>query len=157
MSLRPNRIRFFGVIARNRELSAEHDAAVSISAKLDSGLEFDAADETSEEKRLALAEHANVLIHPKPTTIAGVIALSRYVASLKAWQLSDDEDWHQVFLATLADAIEKNQYSAARLMAELVNGSRRGASVRALPRQRDYRNVEPLSVNRCVVDSSCVR
>ncbi|WP_245509223.1 hypothetical protein [Bradyrhizobium zhanjiangense] len=67
----------FDVIARNREFSAQHDAAVSISAKLAEGPEFDAADEISGERQLALAEHANTLIHSKPTTIAGVIALSR--------------------------------------------------------------------------------
>src|SRR6516225_8319937 len=90
----------FGVIERNRELSEQHDAAAFISAKLEWGPAFDAADEIGREKRLALAEHSNMLILSKPTTIAGVVALSRYVADLREWELPDDQGWHQVFLGT---------------------------------------------------------
>ncbi|MCP3475535.1 hypothetical protein NLM33_35190 [Bradyrhizobium sp. CCGUVB1N3] len=91
----------------HRGLSAQHDAVVSISAKLVEGPEFDAADAISEKARLALEEYADVLIHSKPTTLMGVIALSRYVASLPAWLLSDEYDWHQPFLRTLADALDE--------------------------------------------------
>lgn len=94
------------VIERHRELYAHLDAATAVSAKLLEGPEFDAADEISRDRRLALAEFSNVLIRSKPTTIAGVIALSRYVATLPAWQLSNDENWHQGFLGTLADALD---------------------------------------------------
>ncbi|WP_439372665.1 hypothetical protein [Bradyrhizobium sp. DASA03120] len=97
----------FEVIEHHRGLSAQHDAAVSISAKLVEGPEFDAADAISEKTRLALEEYADVLIHSKPTTLAGVIGLSRYVASLPAWLLSDEYDWHQPFLRMLADALDK--------------------------------------------------
>ncbi|RXH21197.1 hypothetical protein XH94_38105 [Bradyrhizobium zhanjiangense] len=97
----------FVVIERHRELSAHYDAALSVSAKLDGGPEFDAADEISSQRNHALAEHAKVLIRSKPTTIPGVVAFSRYVASLRAWQLSDEEDWHQVFLTVLADAVDE--------------------------------------------------
>ncbi|WP_246783611.1 hypothetical protein [Bradyrhizobium sp. CCBAU 21365] len=69
----------FDVIERHRELSAQHAAAASVSSKLVAGPEFDAADAISEERGLALEEYADVLIHSKPTTLAGVIALSRYV------------------------------------------------------------------------------
>ncbi|WP_271608653.1 hypothetical protein [Bradyrhizobium sp. CCBAU 21359] len=95
----------FVVIERHRELSAHYDAAMSISAKLD-GPEFDAADEISSQRNHALAEHANVLIRSTPTTIAGVIALIRYVSSLREWELPDDDAWYGVFLEGLADAVD---------------------------------------------------
>ncbi|MCP3468066.1 MULTISPECIES: hypothetical protein [unclassified Bradyrhizobium] len=97
----------FDVIEHHRALSAQHDAAASISAKLVEGPEFDVADAISEARRLALAEYADVLIHSKPTTLAGVIALSRYVAGLPPWLLSDEYDWHQPFLRTLAEALDE--------------------------------------------------
>ncbi|MBH5396450.1 hypothetical protein HZZ13_01295 [Bradyrhizobium sp. CNPSo 4010] len=95
----------FVVIERHRELSAHYDAALSVSAKLD-GPEFDAADEISSQRNHALAEHANVLIRSRPTTIAGVIALTRYVGSLREWEVPDDDAWYEIFLEGLADAID---------------------------------------------------
>ncbi|MCA1500243.1 hypothetical protein [Bradyrhizobium sp. NBAIM14] len=95
----------FVVIERHRELSAHYDAALSVSAKLD-GPEFHAAEEISSQRNHALAEHANVLIRSTPTTIAGVIALTRYVGSLREWELPDDDAWYRVFLGGLADAID---------------------------------------------------
>ncbi|WP_245284122.1 hypothetical protein [Bradyrhizobium sp. Cp5.3] len=95
----------FDVIEHHRELSAQYDAVVS--AKLDDGPELGAADAISDERSLALQQYAAVLIRSKPGTLAGVIALSRYVASLPAWLLSDEYDWHQPFLRTLADALGK--------------------------------------------------
>ncbi|MGY4294612.1 hypothetical protein ACVWXN_002707 [Bradyrhizobium sp. i1.4.4] len=97
----------FAVIERHRELTAHYDAAVSVSAKLEEGAEFDAADEISGERSADLRDHANVLVQSKPTTIAGLIALSRYTASLREWQLPDDQGWHKIFLAALADAIDE--------------------------------------------------
>ena len=94
------------MIERHRELSAHYDAALSVSAKLDEGAEFDAADEISSQRSHALAEHANVLIRSTPTTFAGVIALTRYVGSLREWELPDDDAWYRVFLEGLADAID---------------------------------------------------
>jgi len=94
------------VIERHRELLAHYDAALSVSAKLDSGPEFDAADEISCQRNRALAEHGNVLIRSTPTTIAGVIALTRYVGSLQEWDLPDDDAWYRTFLEGLADAID---------------------------------------------------
>ena len=73
----------FTVIERHRELSVLCDEAVSISAKLEDSPEFDAADEIS----------------------AGI----RYVASLGEWQVPTDEDWHQVFLSTLANALDRRR------------------------------------------------
>ncbi|RXH26040.1 hypothetical protein XH84_30755 [Bradyrhizobium nanningense] len=97
----------FVVIERHRELSAHHDAAASVSAKLEDVADFFAADEISGQRNLALSEHANVLIRSKPTTIAGAIALTRYVAGLPEWELPDDDAWHRVFLEGLADAIDE--------------------------------------------------
>ncbi|WP_271553256.1 MULTISPECIES: hypothetical protein [unclassified Bradyrhizobium] len=56
----------FDVIERHRELSVQHAAAVSVSAKLGAGPEFDAADAISEERRLALEEYADVLTPSRP-------------------------------------------------------------------------------------------
>jgi hypothetical protein len=95
------------VIERHRELSVLCDEAVSISAKLEDGPEFDAADEISAGRSDALVEHAAVLIRSEPTTMTGTTALIRYVASLGEWQVPTDEDWHQVFLGTLANARQK--------------------------------------------------
>jgi hypothetical protein len=52
----------FTVIERHRELSGQCSAAVSISAKLVDGPEFDAADQVSAERSDVLIEHAAVLI-----------------------------------------------------------------------------------------------
>lgn len=95
----------FAMIERNRELSAQYDAAASISGKLKEGPEFDAADAMSGETHLALRAHAKVLVQSKPTTIAGMIALSRYVGDLREWQVPDDERWPQIFLGMLADTM----------------------------------------------------
>lgn len=48
-----------------------------------------------------------MLIRSTPTTMAGVIALTRYVAGLREWELPDDDAWHRVFLRGLADAIDE--------------------------------------------------
>ncbi|MDA9451148.1 MULTISPECIES: hypothetical protein [Bradyrhizobium] len=84
----------FVVIERHRELSAHYDAAASLSAD---GAEFAAADEVTGQTNLALTEHANVLIRSKPATITGVIALTRYVAGLREWELPDDDAWYPQF------------------------------------------------------------
>ncbi|MEK9281169.1 hypothetical protein MTR72_16355 [Bradyrhizobium sp. ISRA442] len=96
----------FVVIERHRELSAYYDAALSVSARLEEEAEFNAADEISVQRNQVLAEHADVLIRSTPTTIAGVIALTRYVGSLRDWELPDDDAWYRVFLEGLADAID---------------------------------------------------
>ncbi|MCS3926240.1 hypothetical protein M2175_001271 [Bradyrhizobium elkanii] len=96
----------FVVIERHRELSAHYDAAASVSAKLEDGADFFAADEISGQRNLALTEHANALIRSRPATIAGVVALAKYVAGLREWELPDDDAWHRVFLEGLADAID---------------------------------------------------
>ncbi|UWU86162.1 hypothetical protein N2605_06840 [Bradyrhizobium yuanmingense] len=101
-----NRDLIFVVIERHRELSAHYEAALSVSAKLDEGPEFDAADQISCQRNHALGEQANVLIRSRPTTIAGVIALTRYVGSLREWDLPDDDAWYRIFLEGLADAID---------------------------------------------------
>lgn len=69
------------------------------------GPEFDAAEKVTSERSDALDRHTKVLFHSQPTTIAGVIALTRYVAGLGLGQVPDDVWWPQVFLGILADAI----------------------------------------------------
>ncbi|WFT95080.1 hypothetical protein QA633_43705 [Bradyrhizobium barranii] len=96
----------FVVIAYHRGLSAQYDAATSVSAKLSEGPEFDAADAVSGERSQALHGHAAVLIRSEPTTIAGVNALIHYVAGLRQWEVPADDGWHQVLLGTLATALD---------------------------------------------------
>ena len=110
----------FAAIERHRVLSTEYDSAVAISGNL-GGPEFEAAEEITSVCCDALLEHANKLICSKPTTLAGAIALVRYVASLEEWQEPVDYDqqawedagelrpknWHHTFLDTLADALDK--------------------------------------------------
>jgi hypothetical protein len=105
----------FAVIERHRQLSELFTAAVDVSSRLEGGPEFEAADAISAERNQALMGHADALIRSIPTTMAGVIALARYVASLDEWQTPGDDreiwdepspSWHQVFLNTTATAIE---------------------------------------------------
>ena len=80
----------FATIERHRELSADYTAAVDISSKLEDGPEFEAADEIAGDRCGDLLDHADALIHLEPTTMAGVSALMRYVASLEEWQTPRD-------------------------------------------------------------------
>jgi hypothetical protein len=102
----------FAAIELHRELSAHYDAAVSISGSLPCGPEFEAAEEITAERCYALLDHASALIRSEPTTIAGVIGLTRYVGSLEEWQTPADRSdrweasWHQAFANTLASALE---------------------------------------------------
>ena len=106
----------FATIDRHRELSDRLSAATAVSAKLMDGPEFEAADEISAARAEDLRERADTLLCTEPTTMEGAVALTRYVASLGAWQLPDDDyegefadnpsNWQQVFLETLADALE---------------------------------------------------
>jgi hypothetical protein len=109
----------FAVIERHRELSAQYGAAVHISGDMtsdDPG--FEAAELATQERCDALLDYsADELISLLPTTLAGTVALLRYVAGLKEWQQPADfvawetsngltMDWYQVFLHTLADGVE---------------------------------------------------
>jgi hypothetical protein len=108
----------FVVIDRHRGLSAHFTEAVDISAKLEDGSDFEAADAIASERNQALLDHAEVLIRSEPKTMAGALALTRYVASLEEWQTPADRRetseieasqaaaWHQIFLRTLADALD---------------------------------------------------
>jgi hypothetical protein len=81
--------------------------------------EYDADDEIAAATCDALLDHADELVSAEPATLAGAVALMRYLAELKEWQTprggpweaeGDDigwEGWQQVLLATLADAIDK--------------------------------------------------
>jgi hypothetical protein len=110
--------RMIAVVERHREFSADCDAAVAISARMAvDDPEFEAADAITGERQDRLNDHAAILVRSEPTTLAGVVTLMRYVASLEEWQEPVDQDdsetedavagWHQVLLSTLANAIEK--------------------------------------------------
>lgn len=57
-----------------------------------------AVDDVSAQSSQALQDHAGVLIRSEPTTIAGVRALTSYVAGLRQWEVPADDGWHQVLL-----------------------------------------------------------
>jgi hypothetical protein len=105
----------FATIERHRELSADYTAAVDISSKLEDGPEFEAADAIAGDRCGDLLDHADALIHLEPTTMAGVIALMRYVASLEEWQTPRDSDefdgqppdWDKAFYTTVANALDR--------------------------------------------------
>ena len=105
----------FAAIERHRELSADYTAAVDISSKLEDGPEFEAADAIAGDRCGDLLDHADALIHLEPTTMAGVIALMRYVASLEEWQTPRDSDefdgqppdWGKAFCTTVANALDR--------------------------------------------------
>jgi hypothetical protein len=104
----------FAMIERHRELSAHCRAAYDISGNLLAGPEFDAAEAVSAERNDRLTNHVDALIGCEPTTMAGVLAAMRYLATLSDWQEPSDAewlsgdgesmDWHQAFLDTLANA-----------------------------------------------------
>jgi hypothetical protein len=105
----------FAMIERHRELSAHCNSAYDISGKLHEGPEFDAADAISQERHDRVIEQADALIYCEPTTMAGVLAVMRYVAGISSgyapsdeWETAEGEaiDWNEAFLDTLANAIE---------------------------------------------------
>jgi len=110
----------FSAIERHREFSARLAAAMAVSGKLVNGPEFEAADTVSSARAEDLKACGASLIRCEPTTMAGAIALTRYVASLGEWQMPTDDplaeetsrdlsdDWRRkVFLTTLANALDK--------------------------------------------------
>ena len=105
----------YAAIERHRELSADYTAAVDISSKLEEGPEFEAADEISGDRCRDLLDHADALSRLEPTTLAGVIALMRYVANLEEWQTPRDTDefdgtptdWGKAFCTTVANALDR--------------------------------------------------
>jgi hypothetical protein len=76
----------YALIGRHCELSAHCKAAYDISGNLLAGPEFDAAEAVSVEKHDRLIDHADALIACEPTTMAGVLAAMRYLATLPDWQ-----------------------------------------------------------------------
>jgi len=109
----------FTAIERHRELSDRASVTSAVSAKLMDGPEFEAADAITAAQHDDLREYAETLVRTGPTTIPGAIAVMRYVAGLRVWQLPEGnrelrgtggdqpDDWSEVFLNTLADALGK--------------------------------------------------
>jgi hypothetical protein len=105
----------FAAIERHRELSAEYTAAVDVSSKIEDGPEFEAADAIAGDRCGELLDCAEELIRLEPTSLAGVIALIRYVASLEEWQTPRDPDefdgqppdWGKAFCTTVANALDR--------------------------------------------------
>lgn len=117
----------FAAIERHRELSVLADEAAAISTKfVGVSPESEAASEITSERSDDVDECAHALIRLEPTTMAGAIALTRYVAGIREWQMPTDCpeweesapdvscDWRrQVFLTTLANALDKISAGAA--------------------------------------------
>lgn len=124
----------FAVIVHHRELSAHFSAAVDVSAKLDGGPEFEAADAVTSQRNQTLMDYSETLIRSMPTTIPGITTLMRYVASLKEWETPVDRrplteiarnstaDWRQDILRTLADALDRIAHSGSPPAAENDHG-----------------------------------
>jgi hypothetical protein len=109
----------YAAIEKHRVLSADFDAALSISARL-IGPEFDAADAITSDANVKLLNHADILICSQPTSLAGVIALMRYASGLeqrqqpldrREWNMEelamDIPNWHHAFLNSLTNAVEE--------------------------------------------------
>ncbi|WP_052435656.1 hypothetical protein [Bradyrhizobium japonicum] len=120
MTEHTNQDPIFAAIERHREVSAQLAAAMAVSTKLMNGPEFEAADTVSRTRAEDLEACGASLIRSEPTTLAGAIALTRYVASLGEWQMPTDDphaeeaprdlsdDWRRkVLLTTLANALDK--------------------------------------------------
>jgi hypothetical protein len=149
-------------IEKHRDLSATCDPAVAISASMaNDGPDFEAADALAAGKQQLLIDHADTLIRSEPTTLAGVVALMRYVTSLEEWQEPVDRrdweeiamvpSWHQVFLDTMARA-RTDQHGGVIAMDNIITfpPSRRPHSFLGnsqpteTPRQRAGRRRNPL-------------
>ncbi|MCC8977593.1 hypothetical protein [Bradyrhizobium acaciae] len=95
----------FKVIARHRDVSKDYDDAGAIWSKFISGPEYEAAGKIVDKKHAPLERQTKLLMRSKPTTMAGTIALTRYVAGLRLWQMPNEEDWYASFLGGLADVL----------------------------------------------------
>ncbi|WP_036010811.1 hypothetical protein [Bradyrhizobium yuanmingense] len=119
MTEHANQDPIFAAIDRHRELSARLAAAMAVSTKLVNGPEFEAADTVSGARAEDLKACGASLIRSEPATMAGAIALTRYLAGLGEWQMPTDDplaeasrdlsdDWRRkVLLTTLANALDK--------------------------------------------------
>jgi hypothetical protein len=106
----------YAIIERHRKLSDRYDAAVGISASLEAGPDFEAADEISGAACTDLINHADILVRSEPTTLAGVVALLRYVATLEEWEAPRDftpfevdgePGWVKTLCTTVANALDR--------------------------------------------------
>ena len=103
----------FAAIERHRELSDDYTAAVDVSSELEDGPEFEAANAIAGDTCRALLDHADALIRLQPTTIAGVVALLRYVATLEEWEqprsfeVDGEPVWIKTLCTTVANALDR--------------------------------------------------
>ena len=84
----------YAAIERNRELSAQYDAAEVRSSNMPAGPAFDAADAMTQQAMRDLLDHSDSMVYAEPATLAGVSALLRYVSTWEDWQLPR---YHKVF------------------------------------------------------------
>ncbi len=109
----------FAAIERYKVLSAEHDAAVDISAALEDEDpdRLDAEHETSRTTD-ALFVEMDVIFTFRPSTVAGVAALLKYISTLEEWQMPPGlEDGNvlrtvQTLCTCLAAALEQSMVRA---------------------------------------------
>ncbi|WP_342723923.1 hypothetical protein AAFG07_33250 [Bradyrhizobium sp. B097] len=97
----------FKAIARHRQVSKDYDDAGAIWAQFISGPEYEGVGKIVDKKSAPLERQTKVLMRSKPTTMAGAIALTGYVAGLRLWQMPNEEDWYKDFLGRLAEVLGK--------------------------------------------------
>jgi hypothetical protein len=111
----------FAIIERHRILSDSADAATGISAKMfDDDPRHAAAAAVTDAAHCELMEHAELLFSAEPTTVAGVVALLRYLPTLDLWQTPsrdpDVEAWCGVVeLAWFPDFCKALENAVARI------------------------------------------
>ena len=105
----------FAAIERYKVLSAKHTAAVDRSAPLeDDDPDFLEAEDETERTGTALFEQTNVIFSFRPSTVAGVVALLKYISTLMDWQMApglEDGDGSKAvktLCTCLAAAIEQS-------------------------------------------------
>ncbi|EIG63490.1 hypothetical protein [Bradyrhizobium sp. WSM1253] len=105
----------YAAIERYKALSVEYTAAVEWRAPLeDDDPDLWDAEEEASRTSAALFEQMDLIFSYRPTTIAGVVALLKYIATLEDWQMAaglDDSNSMasvQTLCTCLAAAIEQS-------------------------------------------------
>jgi hypothetical protein len=105
----------FATIERYKVLSAEYTAAVDRSAPLEpEDPDYLEAEDETERTGTALFEQMDLIFSFRPSTVAGVAALLKYITTLKDWQMAPGlEDGEgaaavETLCTCLAEAIEQS-------------------------------------------------
>jgi hypothetical protein len=104
----------YAAIERYRQLSVEYTAAVDRSAALEAeDPDYVECDETTSRVTDALFEEMDVIFTFRPSTVAGTVALLKYISELEDWQMpagledTDGKKAVQTLCISLAAALEQ--------------------------------------------------